>query len=122
MGEEVKKIMHVVRRPPHGTIYPYEGLEMVLIMAAYDQEISMAFIGDGLFCLLKDQDTTKLEIKGFMKTLGVLEDYDVEQIYVDSKSMAERGLTPDDFCIAVEVLEPDEMGQKMAEQDCIIPQ
>jgi len=121
MSEEVSKIMHVVRRPPHGTIYPYEGLEMVLIMAAYDQEVSMAFIGDGLFCLMKNQDTTKLKIKGFMKTLGVLEDYDVEQIYVDARSMEERGLSTDDFCIEVEVLEPEVMGQKMANQDCIIP-
>ena len=38
--EIVKKIMHVMRKAPHGTIYTYEGLEMILIMAAYDQDIS----------------------------------------------------------------------------------
>ena len=30
--EIVKKIMHVMRNAPHGTIYTYEGLEMILIM------------------------------------------------------------------------------------------
>ena len=121
MSEDVSKIMHVVRQAPHGTIYPYEGLEMVLIMAAYDQEVSMAFIGDGIFCLMNNQDTAKLEIKGFMKTLGVLDDYDVEQIYVDKQSMEDRGLTTEDFCIDVEVIDDKTMGQKMADQDCIIP-
>ena len=121
MEENVKKMMHVVRTAPHGTIYTYEGLEMVLIMAAYDQEISMAFIGDGVFSLKKDQDTTELQIKGFMKTLGVLDDYDVEDIYVDKKSLEERGLTEEDLFIPVQVLDAAAIGKVMAEQDVILP-
>ncbi len=120
MDENVKKMMHIVRTAPHGTIYTYEGLEMVLIMAAYDQEISMAFIGDGVFSLKKDQDTTELEIKGFMKTLGVLEDYDVEDIYVDRQSLEDRGLTVDDLFIPVQVLEANAIGKLMGEQDVLI--
>ncbi|MEE1575991.1 MAG: sulfurtransferase TusC, partial [Deltaproteobacteria bacterium] len=27
--EVVKKIMHIMRRAPHGSIYSYEGLEMI---------------------------------------------------------------------------------------------
>ena len=114
--------MHIVRRAPHGTIYTYEGLEMVLIMASYDQDVSMTFLGDGLYSLVKDQDTSEIEIKGFMKTLGVLEDYDVEKIYVDKESMEERGLTSEDFFIPVEVFTSAELGKMMAEQDVIVPQ
>ena len=99
--EDVQKIMHVVRRAPHGTIYSYEGIEMVLIMASYDQDISMAFIDDGVYCLKKDQDTSEIEIKGFMKTLTALDDYDVEKLYVERKSMEDRGLTEDDFIVPV---------------------
>ena len=54
--ETVKKIMHVMRQAPHGTIYTYEGLEMILIMAAYDQDISVAFIDDGVYALKKYQN------------------------------------------------------------------
>ncbi|MDX2470517.1 MAG: sulfurtransferase complex subunit TusC [SAR324 cluster bacterium] len=120
MDDNVKKMMHIVRTAPHGTIYTYEGLEMVLIMAAYDQEISMAFIGDGIFSLKKDQDTTELQIKGFMKTLGVLEDYDVEDIYVDRQSLEDRGLKVEDLFIPVQVLEADAIGKLMAVQDVLI--
>ena len=121
MSDDYKKIMHVVRTAPHGSIYTYEGLEMVLIMAAYDQEVSMAFIGDGVYSLMKDQDTAGIEIKGFMKTLGVLEDYDVEDIYVDQQSLEERGLTEDDLYIPVQVKSSDEIGDLMAEQNVLVP-
>lgn len=119
--EIVKKIMHVVRRAPHGTIYSYEALETVLIMAAYDQDISMAFIDDGVYTLKKDQDTSELEIKGYMKTFTALDDYDVEKLYVDRQSLEERGLTEDDLIVEVEVLDSAEIGKLMGEQDVIIP-
>jgi tRNA 2-thiouridine synthesizing protein C len=119
--EVVKKIMHVIRRAPHGTIYSYEALETVLIMAAYDQDVCMAFIDDGVYTLKKDQDTSELEIKGYMKTFTALDDYDVEKLYVDRQSLEERGLTVDDLIVDVEVLDSAEMGKLMAEQDSIIP-
>lgn len=119
--EVVKKIMHIIRRAPHGTIYSYEALETVLIMAAYDQDVSMAFIDDGVYTLKKDQDTSELEIKGYMKTFTALDDYDVEKLYVDRQSLEERGLTEDDLIVDVEVLDSAEIGKLMGEQDTIIP-
>ncbi len=119
--EIVKKIMHIIRRAPHGTIYSYEALETVLIMAAYDQDVSMTFIDDGVYALKKDQDTSEIEIKGYMKTFTALDDYDVEKLYVDRQSLEERGLTKDDLIVDVEVLESVEIGKLMAEQDSIIP-
>ncbi|MBT4527286.1 MAG: sulfurtransferase complex subunit TusC [Deltaproteobacteria bacterium] len=119
--EVVKKIMHIIRRAPHGTIYSYEALETVLIMAAYDQDVSMAFIDDGVYTLKKDQDTSELEIKGYMKTFTALDDYDVEKLYVDRQSLEERGLTEDDLIVEVEVLDSAAIGKLMGEQDTIIP-
>ena len=34
----VKKFMYVNRKAPYGTVYALEGLEVVLITAAFDQE------------------------------------------------------------------------------------
>ena len=119
--EIVKKIMHVIRRAPHGTIYSYEALETVLIMAAYDQDISMAFIDDGVYALKREQDTSDIEIKGYMKTFTALEDYDVEKLYVDRHSLEERGLTEEDLIVDVEVLDSAEIGRLMSEQDAIVP-
>ena len=118
--ETVKKIMHVMRQAPHGTIYTYEGLEMILVMAAYDQDISVAFIDDGVYALKKGQDTEGIEIKGFSKTFGALEGYDVEKLYVDQISLEERGLTENDLVVDVEVLSSAEIGKIMTKQDVVV--
>ncbi len=118
--ENVKKIMHIMRNAPHGTIYTYEGLEMILIMAAYEQDISVVFIDDGVYALKKGQDTEGIEIKGFSKTFGALDGYDVENLYVDKISMEERGLSEDDLIVDVEILNSNEIGEIMTNQDVII--
>ncbi|MCP4751162.1 MAG: sulfurtransferase complex subunit TusC [Proteobacteria bacterium] len=120
VGQGVKKIAHLIRRAPHGTIYAYEGLESVLIMAAYDQDISMIFVDDGVFSLKKGQDTAGIGTKGFSKTLAALKDYEVEKLYVDRISLEERGLTQSDLLVEVEVLESVEIAGIMAEQDAVV--
>ncbi|NTV68152.1 MAG: sulfurtransferase complex subunit TusC [Chlorobaculum sp.] len=120
MDTDIKKIMHVMRRAPHGSIYTYEGLEMILIMAAYEQDLSLVFIGDGIYALKKNQDTAGIGIKGFSRTFMALDGYDVEKLYVDRQSLEERGLTEDDLVVDVEVMEASEIGQLMTEQDVII--
>jgi len=124
MSEEdivTKKIMHVMRRAPHGTIYSYEGLEMILVMAAFEQDITVTFIDDGVYALVKGQDTEGIGIKGFANTFRALDGYDVEKLYVDKTSMEERGLTEDDFLVDVEVFSSEELGKLMQEQDVIVP-
>ena len=119
-NENVKKIMHVLRHAPHGTIYSYEGLEMILIMAAYEQDLSVVFIGDGVYAIKKNQDTAGIGIKGFAKTFMALDGYDVEKLYVDRLSLEERGLSEEDLLVHVEVLDSSAIGALMNGQDVII--
>ncbi len=70
---------------------------MVLIGAAFEQDVSMAFIDDGVYQLTKGQDTTGLEMKNFSPTYSALGDYEVTKIYIEKESLEERGLTLDDL-------------------------
>ena len=45
----IKKFMYVNRKSPYGTIYALESLEVVLITAAFDQEVSLTFTDDGVY-------------------------------------------------------------------------
>jgi tRNA 2-thiouridine synthesizing protein C len=94
---EIKKFMYVNRRAPYGTIYAWESLEVVLIGAAFEQDVSMAFIDDGVYQLTKGQDTTGLEMKNFSPTYSALGDYEVTKIYIEKESLEERGLTLEDL-------------------------
>ncbi|TLU88647.1 MAG: sulfurtransferase complex subunit TusC [Chlorobium sp.] len=117
---DVKKILHVMRHAPHGTVYTYEGLEMILMMAAYEQDLTVVFIGDGVYALKKEQDTTDIGVKGYARTFAALGDYDVEKLYVDRISLEERGLTEEDLEVGVEILDSETIGRLMKEQDVVI--
>lgn len=94
---DIKKFMYVNRKAPYGTIYAWESLEVVLIGAAFEQDVSVAFVDDGVYQLYKGQDTTGLGIKNFSATYRALGDYDVNKIYVEKESLDVRGLTVDDL-------------------------
>jgi len=94
---EIKKFLYVNRKAPYGTVYALESLEVVLIGAAFDQDVSLAFLDDGVFQLAKGQKTAAIGMKNFSPTYSALGDYEVKKIYVEKESLEQRGLTPDDL-------------------------
>ena len=92
-----KKFMYMNTKAPYGTIYALESLEVVLIGAAFEQDVSVAFVGDGVYQLTKGQKTAEIGMKCFAPTYSALGDYDVNKIYVEKESLEERGLTLKDL-------------------------
>ena len=129
-----KKFLYVNRRAPYGTIYALESLEVVLIGAAFDQDVSLAFFDDGVYQIVKGQDTTAIGMKNFSPTYRALGDYEVTKLYVEKESLEERGLTPDDLLEityededddwaekpSVRLVSRAELAEVMAEQDVIL--
>ena len=116
----IKKFMYVNRKAPYGTIYALESLEVVLIAAAFDQDVSLAFIDDGVFQLAKGQHTKAIDVKNFSPTYRALEDYDIEKLYVDKESLEARGLTEDDLLVPVQVVSAEELADLMEQQDVVL--
>jgi len=116
----VKKFLYVNRKAPYGTIYALESLEVVLIGAAFEQDVSLAFLGDGVYQLVKGEDTKALEVKNFSPTYRALEDYDVTKIYVDDEALEARGLSEADLVIPVEVVSAQRMAEIMEDQDVVL--
>lgn len=136
MPEETnkKKFLYINRKAPHGTIYALESLEVVLIGAAFEQDVSLAFIDDGVYQLMAGQDTAGIGVKNFSKTYRALGDYEVRTLYVERESLEERGLTVADLMpITYEDEEEDyaekpsiivtgrsEMARLIGEQDVVL--
>jgi tRNA 2-thiouridine synthesizing protein C len=116
----VKKFAFINRKAPYGTVYALESLEVVLISAAFDQDVSLMFIDDGVYELKKGQATKAIGMKNFSPTYRALEGYDIEKLYVEKESLEERGLTEDDLLVDVEVLSRADMAALMEEQDVIL--
>jgi tRNA 2-thiouridine synthesizing protein C len=117
---KVKKFMFVNRKAPYGTVYALEGLEVVLIAAAFDQDVSMVFLDDGVYELVKGQNTKGIEVKNFSPTYRALEGYDIEKLYVERESLEARGLTETNLVVPVDVLDSAQLSALMAEQDVVI--
>ena len=97
-GDQViKKFMYMNRKAPYGTIYALESLEVVLIAAAFDQDVSLVFADDGVYQLMKGQNTDDIGMKNFSPTYSALGDYDIKKIYIEKESLEERGLSLDDL-------------------------
>ena len=133
MSEVVKKFLYLNRRAPYGTIYAWESLEVVLIGAAFDQDVSVMFLDDGVYELTKGHSTAGIGMKNFSPTYRTLGDYEVKNIFVDRDSLAARGLSEDDLVAVawedidtgeereniVEVVDAARVAELMEETDCI---
>ena len=110
--ENRKKFLYINRKAPYGSIYALESLEVVLIGAAFEQYVSLAFIDDGVYQLMANQETTGVGMKNFSKTYRALGDYEVRKFYVEKESLAERGLTADDLMQITYEDEDDDYAEK----------
>jgi len=129
-----KKFMFVNRKEPYGTIYALEALEVVLISAAFEQDVSLAFLDDGVYELMKGQNTSGIGMKNFSPTYRALGDYEITKLYVEKESLDERGLKPDDLMEityedededfaekpSVRVVSRSELTEIMAQQDVLL--
>ncbi|MCE1238025.1 MAG: sulfurtransferase complex subunit TusC [Hyphomicrobiales bacterium] len=127
-----KRFLYVNRKAPHGTVYALESLEVVLIGAAFEQDVSLAFLDDGVFQLVKRQVTTGIGVKNFAPTYRALGDYDVKKLFVERESLEERGLTEDDLMevthenddeedvSSIEIVDRARMAEIMAAQDVVL--
>jgi tRNA 2-thiouridine synthesizing protein C len=115
-----KKFMFVNRTAPYGSVYALESLEVVLITAAFDQDVSLVFVDDGVWQLKRGQQTKGIETKNFSPAYRALEGYDVEKLYVERESLAARGLAESDLLVDVTVLSSQELGALMDEQDVVL--
>jgi len=115
-----KKFLFVNRKAPYGSVYALEGLEVVLISAAFDQDVSLAFLDDGVYQLLRGQDTKAIGMKNFSPTYRALEGYDIEKLYAERESLEARGVAEGDLLVDVKVLGREEMAALMDEQDVVI--
>lgn len=88
--------------------------------AAFEQDLSVVYLDDGVYQLKKGQDTADSSIKNFSPTYRALASYDVEKLYVETESMEERGLSEQDLIVPVKMISGAELTELMEQQDVIL--
>lgn len=87
-----KKILLISRHAPYGSSIAREALDAALAAAIYDQDLSLLFMDDGVFQLLKDQQAQEISQKNFTSMLSALPFYDIEKIYIHQESLEQRAI------------------------------
>ncbi|GIU32781.1 MULTISPECIES: sulfurtransferase complex subunit TusC [unclassified Shewanella] len=105
----MKKLCIVFKQPPHGTAHGREGLDLSLLSASFEKEVSLLFTNEGVLTLLKGQDPESIGAKDYIATLGALPLYDIDTVLVCKESMQELGLSEQELRIGVTLSAPDEI-------------
>ncbi|MGY5450792.1 sulfurtransferase complex subunit TusC [Agarivorans sp. MS3-6] len=116
----IKQLVFVFSAAPHSSASARESLDAALAASAVSDDIVIYFYGDGVLQLLDKQQPADILQRHVLPTYGLLELYDVEELYVDPQSLIERGLTADQLAISVNPLSRDDFFSKYGHAHAII--
>ena len=112
-----KQLAFIFRAPVHGNVKAQEFLDMLMMAAAFDQKVSVVFIEDGAYALLKNQLPEAIENKNVSTVMQALAVYDVNDLYIDESSMEQRAISADQLLLAAERLSREQISQKISSAD-----
>lgn len=115
-----KRYLIICRRPPYGESYAREALDVALAAAAFDQPITLLFLGDGVAQLLNAHDSAAIGEKSFEKQLSALPLYDINSIYVDAAALQQRGLTAADLSLPAQAMSDAEIIALLKNHDLVL--
>ncbi len=88
----MKSLLVISRHPP--AQHPArEALDMTLAAAAFGVPCAILFMDDGVFQLIKGQDSAQIKQKSLSSNLQALSIFGVEEILVCEHSLRDRGIS-----------------------------
>lgn len=118
MGNKVAVLM---RKAPYGSVYAAEGFRSMMGIGVFEMDISVIFVDDGVYTLVKGQNPAKLDMKPLGQGFPMLPDFGVTKFFVHDRSLSERGLTLNDLVMDVEVLDDASVAREMASCEIVLP-
>ena len=116
----MKSYLFVLRKPAHSGAYVQEILDIILTTAAFDQEVTLLMLDDGVFHLKKNQQPDRLGMKDTAAIFEALALYDVNELYVEDESLAERGLHLSDLGLPVKHISRSAVAEFMKQFDVLV--
>ena len=116
----IKNLAFVFTSAPYGSHYGREMLDLALAASAYDQVISLFFLGDGLFQLQKGQDPSSFYDKNPSKIFAGLDLYEIERVFVRASDLQRFNRQATDIIGSPTVLSDSQFLQAINEQDQVV--
>lgn len=116
----MKNVLVINSSSPFTHLNGREALDMALIFAAIDQNVSLLFRGAAVLALKPRQQPEEAKLKNYFKTLKTLELYDIENVYVCADSINQYPLDSTDLLLNAKVLNKAEIELLFRQQDHIV--
>ncbi|WP_372782440.1 sulfurtransferase complex subunit TusC [Litorivivens sp.] len=116
----MSSLLMICRKAPYGTSYAREAIDIALAASAFDLKVAMLFTDDGVYQLLRHQDTTASGSKNVESLLSSLPLYDVGPLLVNQQSLDSRHLSQKDLSMPVQLCQPSEISQLCANYDRVL--
>ena len=107
-----KKIVIILRKPPHGSLYPAEGLRVAVAVSASDTKV--VSIEDSTYAFLKGADMTL-----YKHHIDFLEDAEIP-VLIDEESLDKRGLEKKDLMHSITTKKHSEIIRIIANADATL--
>jgi tRNA 2-thiouridine synthesizing protein C len=117
---EGKSLLLLIRHSPYGSSLARASIDVALAAAAFDQAVSLLFVGDGVLQLLPDQDGEERGVRNLGRLLTSLPLYDIEQVYVDAEAAARYRLDLDAAPVTANALDREAMSQLLLSHDHLL--
>jgi len=116
----MQNILVLQQHSPFSSSHGRETVDLVLALAAVEHNVSILFLGDGVYQLLPVNEHTDFKLKTYPRSFKLFPLYDIEKVYVCTASLTERGIKPEQLAVAAEPLEQHEMVKLIAAQHQVV--
>ncbi len=117
---EKKSVLIINQKSPYGDAAARESLDIALTCSIFEMPVTLLFCGDAIFQLLKDQQPGKIQQKKIEAMLSALPMYDITEIYVEHDSLIQNGLTDEDLCLPVTLIDQSSISQLINLHDTVL--
>lgn len=108
------------RKPPCGTNAAKASLDIALTAAAFEQAVVLAFIDDGVYQLVKNQQTDIALSADMSSLLGQVTQFDIDVLIAEKESLKLRGLKSSQLLSNVKILGTDDIKDLLHQANQVI--
>lgn len=117
-----RPVLLLFRRPPHGTVFPAEGLRMAEALLAFQIPVKAVFLEDGVFNLVKGQGKGTLGFGDLGAAFAGLVANGIKELLVLQEDLADRRVRIEDLVDAqLRAIRVTELRALMDEAKVVMP-
>ncbi|AOE49625.1 sulfurtransferase complex subunit TusC [Kangiella sediminilitoris] len=115
----MKRLSVIFNKAPYGSQAGRELLDIALMAAAFDMEISAIFIEDGIRQLLNNQQPDILHMKSHSPTFKAMELYGIETVLIDRDDLLKQNIAQEQLLEVAKITSGDVIKGHIAGSDFV---